>query len=811
MNKSFKIAVGTDLGQAKTKEVSWDQLVKALSTHETKSRKGGKFFVGGYFKDGKRLTESMVARSLITLDIDDSGMTLEDLEFTLFLNIPSAFIAYSTYSHTPEVPKVRVVIPMNNEVTPLQYTAIAKRCGEQLGVKLDPASYVPNQAMFMPSCPDSSTAWAVHQDGELFDVEPHLSVVETKVESNDDDLSVALKLQPLALSDDDINAYLDAYPSVNLEYDQWLQVGAALHHQYQGTELGFNLWVEWSAKSPKHDQKLMPNKWRSFGRSSRPVTFASIIYLCREAGGLVASNAISAPNDSSATTEARSRLDEFLIEASEVDDLEGYSKFKSKISKINSLLLPSDYRTMIASELADGFGKQAGLTKAEIKKALEPKTKKNSIMEHEGGNLPEWVKNWVYIESICEFAHLDLNYSIKREAFNAKYDREMECVLAEKNASTLALNDYRIQTVVDKIYWPSAGKLVHHEGKLMLNTYVRDGVDPALVVDEDGQAVIDLFLRHVEFTLVDKREQSILLDFFSYIIQNQGSRINWALLLQGAQGTGKSYFVNVMQYILGSGVRNIDPSAVSGRFTGWAYGAILNAIEEIRIAGANKYEILDRMKPFVTNNTIQIEEKGRDHRVVPNFASYFLLTNHKDALPVNQGDRRYCILYGRIQSEEQLFNELGGKDAAEDYFDRLFSESERRADALAYFFYTRKLSGEFNAKGRAPETASRLKMMEFGYSNERNMVEDAIDTFDCPIINKTIVDVTWLNKLCVGEGLELPKGRVLPAVLLELGYSQIIGRKMKINKTKANHYLWFKGDESDVKNVVKSYYDNELI
>ena len=39
--------------------------------------------------------------------------------------------------------------------------------------------------------------------------------------------------------------------------------------------------------------------------------------------------------------------------------------------------------------------------------------------------LPDWFEDWIYVEKLCEFANTRLNYSIKREAFNAKYNRVM--------------------------------------------------------------------------------------------------------------------------------------------------------------------------------------------------------------------------------------------------------------------------------------------------------------------------------------------------------------------------------------------------
>jgi len=452
--------------------------------------------------------------------------------------------------------------------------------------------------------------------------------------------------------------------------------------------------------------------------------------------------------------------------------------------------LPSDTRSMIAGELAQGFGKGEGkgLTKTDIKKALvAPKREKRLNGEVEP---PEWCADWVYIENTCEFANTRLNYAIKREAFNAKFDRMNECLVAEKTAAHMALNVFQIDTVVDKMFWPGAEMIFEYEGKLMLNGYYVSGVEPCNAINDDGQAVIDMVREHVKFSISDEREQRILIDWLAYIVQNPGKRVNWALLLQGAQGSGKSYFVKLLQYVLGEHVRNLDPTAIAGRFTGWAHGSLVIGVEEIRISGTNRYEVLDRMKPFITNDTIQIEEKGRDHRTVPNFTSYLMLTNHKDAIPLTSGDRRYCVIFSRIQSEEQLYKELASEKGAEQYFERLFNETARRADALKRWLLDWELSAEFNPQGRAPDTKARQMMMSVATSPERLAVEDAIMEHQCEVINSDILDITWLNELCETAGNEIPKNRTLTAILLEMGYEQVDGKRVKISKTGKNHYVW---------------------
>ena len=103
--------------------------------------------------------------------------------------------------------------------------------------------------------------------------------------------------------------------------------------------------------------------------------------------------------------------------------------------------------------------------------------------------------------------------------------------------------------------------------------------------------------------------------------------------------------------MLGTNAKSLDPSALGERFTGWAHGSVVNIVEEIRIKGDDKWRIMDRLKPFITNSMIQIEEKGVTIALYQTY-KLPLLTNYKDALPITNDDRRFCVMYGRIQNEQ---------------------------------------------------------------------------------------------------------------------------------------------------------------
>ena len=798
------MSCGKGFGIVKTIEKTWFDIVTKLSKHiETNDKESVGFFVGGGFNGVKRQDDFLECRSLLTLDIDKYEGDIGGLEFDIDLSGWGAFVAYSTHRHTSDMPRVRVVMPLSREVSGDEYRALSQAFCREFGslFVFDECSYKPNQFMFLPSCPVGAVGWTMQGQGGAVDVEKYLSLGgvasdEFSVLEDDDEEDFTRDL-PLNMSDDEVKGLLLAYGASGLEYDDWLKVGQALHHQYQGGDVGYDLWVSWSALSDKHNERVMRKKYDSFGRwKGARVTMASVAWHVKEQGGVVVSV-----------------FDNLRDEAKRIVSMSEYCEFKKRIVAMNDSVLHSDMRAVIANDLALGVGKELGITKAEIKKAISEKTGDKKTQSDNVAALPDWLDDWLYVEKLCEFANTRLNYSIKREAFNAKYNRHNDVKHAEMIASDYALNVCELLTVVDKMYWPSAAITFEYDNKLMLNSYVDSGYKP-VAIDDGNKRVIDLFLTHISNVLVCEREQRILIDWLAYVVQNAGKRINWAILLQGAQGTGKSYFAKLLEWVLGTNAKSLDPSALGERFTGWAHGSVVNIVEEIRIKGDDKWRIMDRLKPFITNSMIQIEEKGRDHRTVPNFTNYLLLTNYKDALPITNDDRGFCVMYGRIQNEQELFDYFGGRDAASDYFETLFSESEKHAGALKTYLLNHKISEDFKPQGRAPDTESRQQMIQATISPEQCSVEDLINKHDCAVINGLILDITWLAKQCEIDGEMLPPTRTLAHILNDMGYQQIEGRRLKIQKTGNYHYVWHKNPRNnsseDVKNIIRDFYKNNL-
>lgn len=87
----------------------------------------------------------------------------------------------------------------------------------------------------------------------------------------------------LGLTRGQVDEALDALPG-DLDYDAWVQVGMALHHELG--QQGFQVWDQWSRKSAKYtSERYGRERWRSFGRGEgRQVTARTLVRLANEHG-----------------------------------------------------------------------------------------------------------------------------------------------------------------------------------------------------------------------------------------------------------------------------------------------------------------------------------------------------------------------------------------------------------------------------------------------------------------------------------------------------------------------------------------------
>lgn len=91
--------------------------------------------------------------------------------------------------------------------------------------------------------------------------------------------------EPLDFKPGQLEAELDTLPLSRIDdYHDWVMLGQALHHQFGGSDAGYELWLKHSKRSEKFDGKGLLKKWRGFGKNRRqPVTMATVRQWVQEA------------------------------------------------------------------------------------------------------------------------------------------------------------------------------------------------------------------------------------------------------------------------------------------------------------------------------------------------------------------------------------------------------------------------------------------------------------------------------------------------------------------------------------------------
>lgn len=179
----MRIAVGNSRMDKKwkNKDMSWDDFKQKCSqtirTTETVAeyRKMSKpaqdnakdvgGFVGGALKQGKRKNGFVDGRSMLTLDLDHAVPEVWDAVTMLF---DFKCLMYSTHKHTPEAPRVRLIIPLSREVSAEEYAPVSRMVAKDIGMEMvDDTCHEAARLMYWPSTSSDGVFLFESQDGPM--------------------------------------------------------------------------------------------------------------------------------------------------------------------------------------------------------------------------------------------------------------------------------------------------------------------------------------------------------------------------------------------------------------------------------------------------------------------------------------------------------------------------------------------------------------------------------------------------------------------------------------------------------------------
>lgn len=244
------------------------------------------------------------------------------------------------------------------------------------------------------------------------------------------------------------------------------------------------------------------------------------------------------------------------------------------------------------------------------------------------------------------------------------------------------------------------------------------------------------------------------------LIAKPGTRIKYGLLLMSeTQGVGKGTFARVLADLIGLDNASF-PSAnmiVESQFNGWVDAKRLVCVDEIY--EGHSWKAYNRLKPYVTDDKIEVNVKNLKTWSMPNWTHYILMSNSRAALKIENSDRRWLV----PECTEEVWSE---EEFAAFY-------SWLRGGGLAYVAHWAKTfleraEGKFIRSGEtAPMTASKMRLISESRSPAEQILDDlgqAVAELRDPVAMTMHSVMEWVrNQLGDRKFFETPQqmGRIL--------------------------------------------------
>ena len=486
----------------------------------------------------------------------------------------------------------------------------------------------------------------------------------------------------------------------DLDHDDWVHVGMALHDWHPVA--GLAKWIAWSSKGAKFTEGLCEKKWRSFSGGGG-VTLGTLFHLYAGAE----------------FDRGRVEVDALIRKIKFADVRTIQLSIAPKVSKMDLSIIDRD---RIALSVKERIKEVDGVTIdiRNVRKMISPMTVAggaSGTVERMSHDKPEWCNDWVYSTHFGCFIRKSDRAMMKTEAFNivnGNYVPMNDTGRKQPAASFVAENGF-MEQVHAFAYAPMQGDsdIVYYDGHRCLNSFDPKSVPKAATeFTEGGLKAIEVFKRHVMLLCNQNTEYSeYLIKWLAHNVQFKGEKLLWSPVIQSIQGVGKSYLGSLLARCIGDrNVGTVNSDQVKSPFNSWAVDVCVNVLEELRVQGHNRHDVVNALKPLITDKRIQVNTKGLKQYVTVNTCNYICFTNFRDALPMTHSDRRWFVIFNDLETLDDIQNRVG--ISQKQYFQELFNSLNDHGDELAKYLLEYKIDKEFKAMQQAPATVYKQMMID---------------------------------------------------------------------------------------------------
>jgi Family of unknown function (DUF5906)/Bifunctional DNA primase/polymerase, N-terminal/Primase C terminal 2 (PriCT-2) len=394
--------------------------------------------------------------------------------------------------------------------------------------------------------------------------------------------------------------------------------------------------------------------------------------------------------------------------------------------------------------------------------------------------LPGMFTDWAYLPAQKQFFRRSDRVLWADSSFDKQYQPVLPRLRAEAGIVSRARNITPAYIYFDDpqrrvfahnlTYHPGKASLISTaDGRVLANTW-----QLGFKVTHPDVTEFDVlpFLAHCKLVLGTDFNVRLFLIWSAYVVQFPDRKPNWAWLISATQGLGKDWLLKMLRWAVGD--RNhtsVTVDHLNGQFTDYLEHKLMIVSEthqQTSARGQSSEDVYNRLKEYLARppDEIKINNKGQKPYPIPNLGAWIFLSNYRDPLYLEPGDRRLHVV-----------NNMDTPRQAPDYYEKMIPYLEANKDLIASFLATYPLT-EADIRlieGPAPDSPAKRLLIRANQSSLDSAVEEFIAEL----------------QLTVAQGV---KGTSLVATASEVKDS-ILGRSgLKfISSAKLAHALWSAG------------------
>ncbi len=205
-----------------------------------------------------------------------------------------------------------------------------------------------------------------------------------------------------------------------------------------------------------------------------------------------------------------------------------------------------------------------------------------------------------------------------------------------------------------------------------------------------------------------------VLRWMAYPLQHPGAKMASALIVHGPQGTGKSTIFQTLAKIYGDYSTVLNQRGLEDKFNAdWVDSKLFILAEEV-VTRAEMWHIKNELKELITGEWIRVNPKNVAAYRQRNQVNAVFLSNEGQPLPLDNDDRRHCVIYTPDALPETIY-------------DAVFLELENGGVAAFYDYLLKLDLGDFHPKKRPPSTQAKLSLIALSKPSEYRFIDDWLD------------------------------------------------------------------------------------